>query len=122
MQCVALATATSTSVEFFSSSAAHEMDRGTVKDAVRSYQAFLKRFDKDPGRSEVEKNLAACRKIMADHEMYVATFYLKLKRPLSARARLERVYDSFADVPQTWRLASVRLVGLYRSHTTRFAG
>ena len=95
----------------------HEMDRGTVQDAVRSYRAFLKRFQKDPGREDVVKNLGICRKIMADHEMYVADFYLNSSRPLSARARLERIYETFDDVPETWRVASVRLVEVYLALT-----
>ena len=92
---------------------AYEKDRGTTKDAVRAFRAFLNRFPADKRAKAAKKRLNDCRVALADYEMYVAKFYLRQSRDVSARGRLETIHQNFRDVPDRWRAGSLLLVRVY---------
>ncbi len=103
--------------DFFLFPPAYEKDRGTTKDAVRAYRAFLGRFPNDKRAAQASKRLLDCRAALADYELYVARLYLKQSRPVSARGRLETVHARFKDVPGRWRTGSLMLVRVYLALT-----
>ncbi len=96
--------------DFFLFPPSHEKDLGSTKDALRSLRQFTTRFPKDPNVKDAEGRIRACRDKLAEHEMYVAGFYLRSDRPRSAQGRLETVVRDFEDVPNRWREAAWLLV------------
>ncbi len=68
---------------------AHEKDQAATKDALRAYERYARRFPKHDKIKSAQKRISECRGALADHEMYVARFYLRQDRPVSARGRLE---------------------------------
>lgn len=91
----------------------HEKDQAATKDALRAFQRYLKRFPKHEKSALAKERLLACRGALADHEMYVARYYLGQRRPVSARGRLEGVVRDYDDVPSRWLAAAWLLVGVY---------
>lgn len=91
----------------------HEKDLAATKDALRALQTYVKRFPKDEHIKDAQLRIAACRRELASHEMYVAKFYLRQERPVSARGRLEVVVADFRDVADLWADAAYRLVEVY---------
>jgi outer membrane protein assembly factor BamD len=59
---------------------AAEKDLSHVKEAIAAYEDLLARYPQASDAPEAQKHLQACQKKLADHEMYVARFYLARKQ------------------------------------------
>jgi outer membrane protein assembly factor BamD len=75
--------------EWFLVPPAYEKDQGPVKDAMRELSNFIEEFADSPYREKARKLVADCVKRLADHELYVADFYLGRNKPQAAVGRLE---------------------------------
>lgn len=91
----------------------HERDRGATHDAARALNAYLSRFPEGEYAATARQRLISCRGALADHELYVARFYLREARPASARGRLEKVFREFEDTPKQWKAGTALLVDVY---------
>jgi outer membrane protein assembly factor BamD len=82
----------------------YEKDQGPVNDALRELTAFIDQSPDSPYAPEAKKLAADCVRRLADHELYVARFYLDRNRPYAAIARLEglvRDYPGAQREPET---------------------
>ncbi len=77
---------------------AYEKDQATTRDAVRSLERFLKKHPGDDNEKDAKEMLTSTRRRLADHEAYVADFYLKRERPGAAAGRLENLISRYPDV------------------------
>lgn len=75
--------------EWFLVPPAHEKDQGPVRDALRELSAFLAEYPDSPHAKRARELEEDCVRRLADHELYVAEFYLKKKRPQAAANRLQ---------------------------------
>ncbi len=83
---------------------AYEKDQGPVVDAMRELETFMTDYHDSPHRAQAEKYLAQAIQRIADHELYVAKFYLDRNHPYAAIGRLEhlvREYPSSKREPET---------------------
>ena len=78
---------------------AYEKDQASTKDAVRALECFLSAHGDSEYAVQARKRLTLCRTRLANHEMYVARFYLARGKPTAAAGRLEKLAEDFADVP-----------------------
>ena len=99
--------------DFFLLPPPHEKDQGTTRDALRAIRRYVERFPDDTHVPQANSRILQCRQSLADHELYVAGFYLKQNRPESAWGRLETVHQDFRDVPDRWQQASELLIEVY---------
>jgi outer membrane protein assembly factor BamD len=76
---------------------AHEKDQGAVKDAMRELQAFLRTFKRSEHLPKVKKLYRKCIRKLADHELYVARFYLERDKPKATILRLETLLSRYPD-------------------------
>ena len=78
------------------------IDRPTLQ-LEDAYSYFRRLYETYPGteysEAAVEK-MAQCRKLMAEHELYVADFYFRMGRYTSALARYRDILREFKDVPE----------------------
>ncbi len=72
-----------------------EKDQGPVIDALRELGAFKEQYADSPYVKQAQKMYDDCVRRLADHELYVANFYLKMGKPYSAIGRLEGVVKSY---------------------------
>lgn len=77
--------------EWFLVPPAYEKDQGPVRDALRELSAFLADYPDSPYALKAKTLEEDCVKRLADHELYVAEFYLKKKHPLAAANRLDNL-------------------------------
>jgi outer membrane protein assembly factor BamD len=75
----------------------HEKDQGATKDAMRELQAFLRTFKRSKHRSKVQTLYRKCIRRLADHELYVARFYLERDKPKATILRLETLLKRYPD-------------------------
>jgi outer membrane protein assembly factor BamD len=68
---------------------AYEKDQGPVRDALKELTVFVDEYRDSQYATPARKKIAECLKRLADHELYVATFYLKRNKPIAAVGRLE---------------------------------
>ena len=100
--------------DFFILPPVHERDPAATKDALRALDTFVGRY---PGHSEAadaRERILKCRRLLADQELYVARFYVRSDRPVSARGRLEGLVAQYGDLPDRWSEAALMLVRVYR--------
>lgn len=88
---------------------AQEKDLSHVKDAIATYQDLLSRYPGAEHAATAQKHLNACRKKLADHEMYVARFYFSRSQWAGAALRLHGLLATYPklghDADALWMLA-----------------
>jgi outer membrane protein assembly factor BamD len=78
----------------------YEKEQGQVKEAAKSFEAFLKQYPSSKYRPDAEKLLAEARKRLAEHEWYVAQFYAKRGHWAGAAARFEALVREYPGSPR----------------------
>lgn len=73
----------------------YEKDQGPVEDALRELDAYKEQYGDSPYLAQAKKMIADCLQRLADHEIYVAEFYMKHDHPASAAARLEGALKNY---------------------------
>ena len=72
-----------------------EKDQGATGHAIEAYQQMLARFPTGPSSDLARERLLDCRRRLADHELYVAQFYLRHSQPAGARRRAQGLLDTY---------------------------
>ena len=101
------------SSDFFLFPPAYEKDQAITRDATRALEVYVERYPSDRNAADAQSRLRRCRERLADYEIYVAGFYLRDDRTVSARGRLERVVSEFPDLPDRWAPAALTLSKVY---------
>ncbi len=73
----------------------YEKDQGPVLEALRELAAFKEQYADSPYKEKAQKLYDDCVRRLADHELYVANFYLKMGKPYAAIGRLEGVVKMY---------------------------
>jgi outer membrane protein assembly factor BamD len=77
--------------DFFLLPPSREKDQVEVRSAQRALGEFVRQYPSSSHAAEAKAQFEETRKRLADHEMYVASFYRKRERWPAVVARLERV-------------------------------
>jgi outer membrane protein assembly factor BamD len=75
---------------------AYERDLAKSKDAVREMSLFLKRYPDSKYAEQATKLVAKARRRLADHELYVAKFYLERENPRASAMRLRYLLENYS--------------------------
>jgi outer membrane protein assembly factor BamD len=81
--------------EWFASPPAHERDLRAARDALRDLRRFLLDFPADEHAVEADKMEKRTLKLLAQHELYAAAFYMEREHPEAAVARIREMLDSY---------------------------
>lgn len=92
----------------------YEKDQGDVRQAARSLAQFVAAWPASPHRREAEELIQDCKRRLAEHELYVASFYERREKMAAVALRLEK---ALADYPNSGKddEALVRLAKAYQS-------
>jgi outer membrane protein assembly factor BamD len=74
----------------------HERDLSRAREAVRELRLFLRHFAESEYAPEANQKLAAARRRLAEHEYYVAQFYLKRENHKAVVGRLTYLLTHYA--------------------------
>ncbi len=72
-----------------------DRDQTSTQKALKSFQEMVKRFPDDPQAKEARNLILRCKTRLAEHEVYVGRFYLRIDQYQQAIDRLEGVLKSF---------------------------
>lgn len=77
---------------------AYEKDLASTEDARRALKKFLKLHPNSQYAEETQEKLDIVNQRLADHEFFVATFYLKRSEPRAAAMRFQTLLERFPGV------------------------
>ena len=72
-----------------------DRDQTSTQYALDSFEELVKRFPDDPQAQEARNLILRCKTRLAEHEVYVGRFYLRIDQYQQAIDRLEGVLKSF---------------------------
>lgn len=75
-----------------------EKDLSRARESIRELRLFLRHFPDSEYAKDATKKLAIARRRMADHELYVANFYLDRDNPRAAANRLTYLLKNYSGV------------------------
>ena len=81
--------------DWFLTPPSYEKDQGPVQDALRELNQFGEQYPESPYAPKARMLIGDCIQRLANHELYVAAFYLKQGKPYAAVGRLEGVIKDF---------------------------
>jgi outer membrane protein assembly factor BamD len=81
--------------DWFLAPPSYEKDQGPVLDALRELTAFADQYGDSPYAPKARKLIGECVRRLADHELYVAKFYLDRDKPHAAVGRLEGLLKDY---------------------------
>jgi outer membrane protein assembly factor BamD len=81
--------------EWLLSPPAHERDQHFAQESLRLLRRFMLDFPNDPLVPRAQRMAARAVKLLAAHELYVATFYLDRDHPRAAAGRLNTLLRSY---------------------------
>lgn len=84
--------------DWFFLPASAEKDQGNTKLAITAYRDMLSRYPNAKVSDQARERLNECRAKLAEHELYVAKFYLKREVYKAAAGRAEYLLENFADL------------------------
>ncbi|HSR37229.1 MAG TPA: outer membrane protein assembly factor BamD [Desulfurivibrionaceae bacterium] len=99
-----------------------DRDPGAAMSAVAGFSRLLKAFPQSPYGPEAQARLLAARDFLANHEMYVAAFYVKTEELPQAEGRLKYLLANYPDstiVPKAKELLAAIQAGKAPSRTWR---
>jgi outer membrane protein assembly factor BamD len=73
----------------------YERDQGSTRDALRQLRRFVLDFPEDERVPEAREMMQQALKLLAQHELYVAKFYLERDAYQAAVARLETLLNTY---------------------------
>ncbi len=82
--------------EFFILPPSYERDLSSTHDAVRELRIFLRRFENSEYSDEAIQKLRRALRTLADHEFYVATYYLDRDNPRATANRLTYLLRNYS--------------------------
>ena len=111
---------------FFLLPPAHEGELSTTRQAVKALTGFIRKFPVSRFTPEAEKLLSVAKKLLCEHELYVAKFYRKRGKSLAVAWRLEgaiKRYPKCARTPKNvWRMAVSYAKAGFRAQAARGFG
>ena len=76
----------------------YERELASTRDAERELEFFLKKFKESEYTAEAKRKLAEVRRRLADHEMYVAQFYIRKRNWRAAAMRFSYLLENYGGV------------------------
>lgn len=76
---------------------AADRDQTNTENALRAFQQLVNRFPEDPNAEEAGYYIIRCKTRLAEHEVYVGRYYMKMEHYQPAIRRLEAVLKAYPD-------------------------
>ena len=91
----------------------YEREQGTTLDTLKAVEVYLERYPRHKHSQKAQQIFADCRLYLAQHEFYVANFYLRQDKPKAALQRFLGIYEKYKDVSPLWEESAEHLKELY---------
>lgn len=99
------------------------IDRATteLQEAYDYFSRLEQSYPDTPYAQGAKENMHECRKLMAEHELYIADVFWNMGKYGPAWHRYEFVVDSFADVPEVADHAKEKALAAYQKYRAQEA-
>ena len=99
------------------------IDRATteLQEAYDCFSRLQQTYPDSPYAKSAEENMLNCRKLMAEHELYIADVFWHMGKYGPAWRRYEFVADNFKDVPEVAEHAKEKSVAAYHQYRAEVA-
>lgn len=77
-----------------------DTDQTPVKNAVSTFESYLKTYQGGEHAVEVQEKIQDCRDKQLQYEIYVGRFYLRTEKYPAAIGRFEEALKTFTDLPR----------------------
>lgn len=80
----------------------HSIDRATTElaEAYEYFNRLVQNYPDSPYTESARENMLACRKLMAEHELYMADVFWHMKKYGPAWRRYQYVEENYSDLPE----------------------
>ena len=99
------------------------IDRATteLQEAYDCFSRLQQSYPDSPYAKSAEENMLTCRKLMAEHELYIADVFWHMGKYGPAWRRYEFVADNFKDVPEVAEHAKEKSIAAYHKYRSEVA-
>ncbi len=91
----------------------YDRDQTYAEKAIYAYKRLLQNFPNSPYNAEAERKINELRELLAQHELYIAKFYYKIKYYRGAYQRLLYILNTYPDT-YTAKEAQKLVLGYYQ--------
>lgn len=101
----------------------HSIDRATteLQEAYEYFDRLCQTYPDSPYTKSAEEHMLLCRKLMAEHELYIADVYWNMGKYGPAWRRYNYVADNFKDVPEVAEHAQEKSVAAFHRYRSEEA-
>jgi len=85
-----------------------DLPQNVLTEAIESFKRVVDSYPQSKYREPSREYIIKCRKLMAEHEMYVADFYFKSKSYKAAWIRYTYVLETFPELTELVQLAEAK--------------
>jgi len=87
-----------TALCYFKEISPKDKDQTATKLALSEFQRYLQEYPKGELVDKVRENINLCRLRLAEHDLYIAEFYMKKKNYVATRNRLQKILATYPDI------------------------
>lgn len=94
------------------------IDRATtiLEEAYAYFNRVCEMYPDTPYAQGAKENMLTCRKLMAEHELYIADVFWHMNKYGIAWHRYDYIVKNFSDVPEVANHARTKSIAAYRYH------
>ncbi|GAB1410042.1 outer membrane protein assembly factor BamD [Desulfovibrionales bacterium] len=85
-----------------------DLPQTQLASAIESFQRIINTYPQSTYVEQAHEYITKCRKLLAEHEMYVAEYYFKAELYKAAWMRFSHVVDTYNDLTEIHQLADTR--------------
>lgn len=95
------------------------IDRATteLQEAYDYFDRLRQSYPDSPYAASAEENMTLCRKLIAEHELYIAEMFMHMNKYGPAWHRYEYVEQNFQDIPEVAEFANEQGLIAYHKYT-----
>lgn len=95
------------------------IDRATteLQEAYDYFDRLRQSYPDSPYAASAEENMTVCRKLIAEHELYIAEMFMHMNKYGPAWHRYEYVEQNFQDIPEVAEFANEQGLIAYHEYT-----
>ncbi|MCF8029282.1 MAG: outer membrane protein assembly factor BamD [Desulfohalobiaceae bacterium] len=90
-----------------------DLTQDNVQQAEEYFTRLVQAYPQSEFANEAERYLARCRRLIAQHEIYVADFYMRTEQYRAAWKRYSSILDSYDDLKELTSYARSRATEAY---------
>ena len=84
----------------YSQTLSFDQDQTSTRDGIKNFRELIKRFPRSKYAAGGKEKLLSLRKRLAEHEFFIARFYMKRGKRVSAVPRFKKIVKEFRDTPE----------------------